>query len=121
MANIGSLLRSIAVWMVVLLSTMAKGYIMQGGLRMQGGEQTAVDTRRGALLHTAKLMAFTAFLGGSLPAHAKRARPSSESNGAAAETREEREARIKRERAEYEERRRQAEVVIVSDQGVRHA
>jgi hypothetical protein len=67
--------------------------------------------RRSALAEFVKFASVSLIVANSLPAHAKRARGGVDTNkDAVPETREEREARIKKERAEYEERRKLAEV-----------
>jgi hypothetical protein len=67
--------------------------------------------RRLALTEFVKFASLSFMVTHSLPAHAKRARGGSDINkDTVPETREEREARIKKERAEYEERRKLAEV-----------
>jgi hypothetical protein len=69
--------------------------------------------RRSALTEFVKFASVSLVFTNSLPAHAKRARGGSEINkDGVLETREEREARIKKERAEYEERRKLAEVSL---------
>ena len=66
-------------------------------------------SRRAAFKEFTKLASVSTILVQSLPADAKKLRSLSEKEKVV-ETREEREARIKKERAEYEERRRQIEV-----------
>lgn len=69
--------------------------------------------RRSAVADFVKFASFCFVFGPSIPAYAKRARGGSDINkDTVPETREEREARIKKERAEYEERRKQAEVKL---------
>ena len=72
---------------------------------------TFVTSRRSAIAEFLKLGSIPLVFGPSLPAHAKRARGGLDADKSAVpETREERIERIKKERAEYEERRKQAEV-----------
>ncbi len=67
--------------------------------------------RRSALAEFVKFAGVSLIVANSSPAHAKRARGGTDLNkDGTPETKEEREARIKKERAEYEERRKLAEV-----------
>jgi hypothetical protein len=88
--------------------------LTRSSLSMKFGDvEKAVDSvdRRSAVTDFLKFASFCLISGPSLPVHAKRARGGMDTNkDTVPETREEREARIKRDRAEYEERRKQAEV-----------